>query len=639
MPFSDIRIPSIAITQLKSVTESSFPGRVDMQLHYFNLEMADYLGPEVYEFISNGGASNDTGFGDWFFRQEAFPDLPDNTSAYFERYGQHFGEEMLYMYEEVIKYKREGLSGFLDELILANSLYEADVVGLTSMFMQNVPSFALARKLKEANPDVVIIMGGANCESPMGEQIVTNMPCIDYVFSGIALKSFPAFVANILNKEPEKSERINGVFSKLNQASVSLDLSLNKASINPAGDELPIDEVVDLEYDTFLERYKEKFTNRWKDPYLLFETSRGCWWGAKAHCTFCGLNGGNMFYRAIQPPKALAFFTALFERYASKVNHFSCVDNIIPREYLTDVFPKLAVPKNITMFYEVKADLSEKDMQILADAQVLEIQPGIESLATSTLKLMKKGTTAFNNIKFMKYCITYGIAPAWNLLIGFPGEQEEVYRKYKEDLPLLYHLPPPNGIFPVRFDRYSPYFTKAVEYGLDLHPLDYYRLIYPFSDESLTKMAYYFADQNYDADYIRITALWLHKLEALVNEWVARWQPAKNTVKPKLYLYNDRGQDTIYDSRSGKVDKYALSEIGKAILNNLSHHKNKVALFNDLSHFSVEMLEEELESLLNKGFLFEERGSMLSLVFDAEPTSFRIEAYHSAVDYQDQPFV
>ena len=28
-------------------------------------------------------------------------------------------------------------------------------------------------------------------------------------------------------------------------------------------------------------------------PTLLFETSRGCWWGAKSHCTFCGLNGGS----------------------------------------------------------------------------------------------------------------------------------------------------------------------------------------------------------------------------------------------------------------------------------------------------------------------------------------------------------
>ena len=40
--------------------------------------------------------------------------------------------------------------------------------------------------------------------------------------------------------------------------------------------------------------------------------------------------------------------------------------------------------------------------------------------------------------------------------------------------PLLVHLPPPSGAFPVRFDRYSPYFTRAAEYGLELVPLDFY---------------------------------------------------------------------------------------------------------------------------------------------------------------------
>ena len=34
---------------------------------------------------------------------------------------------------------------------------------------------------------------------------------------------------------------------------------------------------------------------------LPMESSRGCWWGAKQHCTFCGLNGGSMAYRSKSP--------------------------------------------------------------------------------------------------------------------------------------------------------------------------------------------------------------------------------------------------------------------------------------------------------------------------------------------------
>ena len=40
-------------------------------------------------------------------------------------------------------------------------------------------------------------------------------------------------------------------------------------------------------------------------PVLLFETARGCWWGAKSHCTFCGLNGGAMAFRAKSQSRAL----------------------------------------------------------------------------------------------------------------------------------------------------------------------------------------------------------------------------------------------------------------------------------------------------------------------------------------------
>ena len=60
-------------------------------------------------------------------------------------------------------------------------LAEADLVGFTSMFTQNVASFALARLLKESRPEIVIAMGGANCESPMGEEIARHVPAVDYV--------------------------------------------------------------------------------------------------------------------------------------------------------------------------------------------------------------------------------------------------------------------------------------------------------------------------------------------------------------------------------------------------------------------------------------------------------------------------
>lgn len=55
----------------------------------------------------------------------------------------------------------------------------------------------------------------------------------------------------------------------------------------------------------------------------------------------------------------------------------------------------LDTPPGMSMVYEVKADLDEDDFRDLARARVMRIQAGIEALNTSTLKLMRKGTSVF----------------------------------------------------------------------------------------------------------------------------------------------------------------------------------------------------------------------------------------------------
>jgi hypothetical protein len=115
-----------------------------------------------------------------------------------------------------------------------------------------------------------------------------------------------------------------------------------------------------------------------------------------------------MNYRAMEPEKALEQFKAIF-KYSNRCSRFESVDNILPKNYFQDVFPFIKTPAHAELFYEVKADLSESDVQILAEARVRSIQPGIEALATSTLKLMKKGTSAFQNLMLLKHCAMYDI--------------------------------------------------------------------------------------------------------------------------------------------------------------------------------------------------------------------------------------
>src|SRR5439155_9938826 len=60
-------------------------------------------------------------------------------------------------------------------------------------------------------------------------------------------------------------------------------------------------------------------------PTLLLETSRGCWWGAKSHCTFCGLNGGMMAFRSKSAERALEELEYLVGRW--RIDQVEVVDN------------------------------------------------------------------------------------------------------------------------------------------------------------------------------------------------------------------------------------------------------------------------------------------------------------------------
>src|SRR5262245_30955000 len=86
MPFADVHLPSLALTQLKYIVEQSYPGRVRARILYLNQEFTTYLGAQLCQEVGLGMNHHASGFGDWLFRQVAFPDVTDNTEDYFLRY-------------------------------------------------------------------------------------------------------------------------------------------------------------------------------------------------------------------------------------------------------------------------------------------------------------------------------------------------------------------------------------------------------------------------------------------------------------------------------------------------------------------------------------------------------------------------
>ena len=601
MPFARVEFPSLALTQLKSRLMQAFGAKIAVELHYLNHDFARFVGLEANQALTDMSMNN--GIGEWFFRQAAFADAPDNTIEFFQRSFPRRDAQARRFRQAVIE-RRQKLGGFLQDVVERYALDRADVLGFTSMFSQNVASVALATLAKRMNGAVVTAIGGANCEFPMGAVLARRATGMDYVFSGPALQSFPRFVGHLLAGDRAACDNIPGVFSPSNVADAT-----GRA---PVGEELPIDVAIPLDYEGFLASYA-RLGNAQHPACLLFETSRGCWWGEKAHCTFCGLNGEAMQYRAMQPELAVQQIRSLFA-HAAQGAQLQAVDNILPRSYLADVLPRLETPPTTSLFYEVKSDLSDAEVEVLARARVKFIQPGIEALSTDTLKRMKKGTTAFQNIALLKNCAVHDIDPAWNLLVGFPGEPAAVYRKYLDDLPLLAHLPAPIGVAPVRFDRYSPYFTQAKEYGLQLRPFDFYGMAYPFDDADIRDLAYYFYDDNVGAAYIADLVAWIGPLREIVGTWRRNWLQA--AARPTLHLENCPGGTLLVDSRSGLREEVPLSPDQLAMLACLQRPRTEAALSHEHADIDVPGI---LQSLRARRLLFTEGNRMLSLVLPRPP--------------------
>jgi magnesium-protoporphyrin IX monomethyl ester (oxidative) cyclase len=596
------------------------------------VEYGARIGPWTYEQLADDHCF-EVGLGDWLFRDLAHPGLEATDEPYLSRF---FAKNAATVQREILRI-RSNLPRMSQELIDAYRLDTYDLVGFTSMFTQTNPSIAMARLIKERAPQVTTVMGGAACEGEAG-QVISRVPAIDFTFSGPALASFPCFLGHWL-RDPSAIPAVDG----LNQASAvsvarqpdagpppqgvpspgaplqgrSTPVTLAAAPIDlgrsTRGPAEPIDEAPDPDYDDYFDTVDRVFpSGSVITPRVPFETARGCWWGERVQCTFCGLNGESLDYTSMSASRAIRSIQSLLDRYASRCTEFCSVDNIMPKRYPTEVLPFLRPPPGVELFYEVKANLTEAEVRALAGAQVRSIQPGIEALSTDVLRLMRKGSNAFTNVRLLKACRSYGVRPMWNLLLGFPGEEESVYQSYLAMVPLLFHLAPPIGCYPVRFDRFSPYYEQAEEFGLALEPEDFYALTFPFRGADLEAFAYYFKDVSPDAAYARHVSTWKEPLIRAVNQWRARWEGSGPKPRLELVPGSDGGGPVVVDSRDAGSQTYDVPAPAMELLGVLEEPLGRDRITGRDAPYRH--LAEALDWALERQLVFVEGSRLMSLV-------------------------
>lgn len=504
MPFGSLERQALGLSLLKPQLDRL---GISCDIQYLTFPFAEYIGYDDYQWISH--TLPYTAFaGDWVFRQALYGRREPEEQAYVQdilRETWQLGEADIARLFRI----RSLVAPFLDYCLHCLPWDTYRLAGFTSTFEQNVASLALAACLKARFPHLSIVFGGANWEGEMGHELLTRFPCVDYVCSGEADESFPALVETLMtpSTHPAPLNHIPGLAWREEGAVVHS----GPARLIREMDALPLPDFTD-----YFDNLGESTVAASVGPVLLVETSRGCWWGEKAHCTFCGLNGGTMAYRSKGAARSLEELAILASRW--QIDFVEVVDNIMDLRALKDLLPALArrgAP--YTLFYEVKANLTKAQVQLLAAAGVSRIQPGIESMNDHILRLMKKGTTALRNIQLLKWCKTYGIGVDWNILYGFPGETAEDYQEMVQLLSAIRFLGAPGACAPIRLDRFSPYFNDPHRYGLTrVRPNGVYRHLYPFSQEALNRIAYFF---EYDYQDGRPADLFAREVIRYCDEW------------------------------------------------------------------------------------------------------------------------
>lgn len=326
MPYAAVERPSLALGVLKaSLVEHGLSASV----LYANLDFAEALGLKNYFFFSN--SLQMAHLGEWTFSGAAFPDFSPDHEKYLHTFKDIFTENGQFLWN--VRNKTEAFIDRTARRVLAAGPL---IVGCSSMFQQQCASLAVLRRIKSLQPEVITLLGGANCEASMGAVTHQASPWVDFVVSGEADQLLPGLCKSILDHGREIPAAIlpEGVYGPAHRADQNRMAPPTRAMVS----DLNATPVPD--FDDYFDALDASPIAPSIKPGLPIETSRGCWWGEKEQCVFCGVNGSRITHRAKSPDRIVNEMMLLRKRHG--IGKFVAADSMLGMEYFRTVLPRLA---------------------------------------------------------------------------------------------------------------------------------------------------------------------------------------------------------------------------------------------------------------------------------------------------------
>lgn len=309
----------------------------------------------------------------------------------------------------------------IDEVVARVTKERPAYVGITLFTVGVWGAASIARGIKQALPDTVIIIGGPHVSS-MGKETMQRFKEFDYAVVGEGEKVLMDLLTAL-----ENGSDLFTVPEILFRKGPFLQATSGKA-INRLLDELPFP-AWDL-LPKFPQAYKPAIYDFPRGPVATIAASRGC----PFHCKFCDTSTFGAKVRHYSPQKVFEMMKHLHDTYG--VRHIFFVDDLfLASKVRVTELCQMLLDSGLKMTWTCTArvdTVKPEVLDIMKKAGCWEISFGLETGSNELLQKMDKAARVESSEQAVKWTAAAGIRVKGLFMLGYPGEDRDTIQATKD---------------------------------------------------------------------------------------------------------------------------------------------------------------------------------------------------------------
>jgi anaerobic magnesium-protoporphyrin IX monomethyl ester cyclase len=293
---------------------------------------------------------------------------------------------------------------------------DADVVGLTAMTPTISTALRIAGYIKQAKPEIQIIMGGAHA-TMLPQETMASSPAIDIIVRGEGDETIIEVLKALENNRPLES--VAGISYR------------SEGTIRQSPDRASIVDIDSLPFPAYhlLPRnsYRPHPPHGMSLPFAAVVTSRGC----PYRCAYCSKPVFGSKFRAQSPARVVDELAYLKDRFGVKEVAFYDDSFTVDKKRVHAIADRiLSSGLKINWTCETRVNLVDKGLlRHMKQAGCYAVAYGIESASPEIIKTLHKDTTIEQVDEAVRSSREAGLQIIGYFMLGSPGETPDTIRK------------------------------------------------------------------------------------------------------------------------------------------------------------------------------------------------------------------